>query len=40
MFHVDLKWKISRDELQKIGVKNIIDWVSGGDDIINTLSSI
>ena len=40
MFHVERQWKINRDELQQIGVNNINDWVSGGDDITNTLSSV
>ena len=40
MFHVERQWKINRYELQQIGFNNITVFVSGGYNIINTLSSV
>ena len=40
MFHMEIQWKRDRDELQQNWVNKITDYVSGGDDIINILSSV
>ena len=40
MSHVERQWKRNRDKLQHIEVNNITYWVSDGDAIIYTLSSV